>query len=93
LYSHSDYIEVLSTTGFVGFILYFSIYFMLWRRLSGRLAWSTDRDTVYNTGFSKAVLLCILVLALGIPHFLEVTSMSLLAVLVGQAAYFQRGRA
>ena len=33
-YSHSDYIEVASNTGIIGFILYFSIYGMiLWRLL------------------------------------------------------------
>ncbi|MGD0596385.1 MAG: O-antigen ligase family protein [Sedimentisphaerales bacterium] len=45
LYSHSNYIELMSTTGIPGAIIYYSIYLILWLRLSrlGKLD-LPDRD-------------------------------------------------
>ncbi len=88
-YSHSDYIEVLSTTGLVGFILYFSIFLVFWMHLSKIQGRNNDEGTAYAIGFSRAVIISMLLLGLGIAHFLELTSMILLAALMGQASFIE----
>ena len=60
LYSHSDYLEVVTNTGIVGFILYFSIYIILWLRLSRIRKMTQDPNVLYIIGLLKAVTLTIL---------------------------------
>lgn len=67
-YSHSDYIEVASTTGIIGFLLYFSIYIVLWRRLSRINGIVRDEFMNYDIGLLKASIIIILLLALGRPN-------------------------
>ena len=67
-YSHSDYIEVAANTGIVGFLLYFSIYGVLWRRLNRIGSLAENSHLSYVTGLLKAAILTILLLAFGRPN-------------------------
>lgn len=83
LYSHSDYIEVLTNTGFIGFILYFSIYLILWLRLN-RIRSLTSNLSLLNTiGILKASIITILIMALGRPNITSKLTWIYLATVIG----------
>ena len=65
LYSHSDYVEVAASTGFVGFVMYFSMYVVLWMRISRIRKMTQDPHIFFNMGLLKAAILTILLLAFG----------------------------
>jgi len=89
-YSHSDAIEILSTTGAVGFCLYFPIYLLLWRRIRRIRRWTNDPRTVYQIGVYQALLLTILAVGLGAPHFLSLFVWVLLALMIGHTSTLER---
>jgi O-antigen ligase len=82
-YSHSDYVEVLANTGIVGFILYFSIYAILWRRLNHIQRMTTNEHLLYINGFLKAAILTILLLAVGRPNITSKLTWVFLAGAIG----------
>jgi len=86
-YSHSDYAEVLSTTGIVGFALYFPIYIVLWRGLNQAKTHFKDSLTQYRVGLFKAMILGILALSLGVIVSQSVLAWVLLATAVGYVHY------
>jgi O-antigen ligase len=85
-YSHSEYIEILSTTGLVGGLLYFPIYWLMWRRLSRVSRLSDDKETRYRVGVFKSAILSFLALAVGAPNFLGPEMWFLLAGIMGYSA-------
>ncbi len=60
LYSHSNYIEVTANTGIVGFMLHFSMYVVLWRRLNRIKKISNEPNISYTVGILRAAILTIL---------------------------------
>lgn len=67
-YSHSEYMEILTDTGIVGFVLYFSFYFILFRRF-GRLEKLTQHhQIIYVVRLSKAFFLTLLFINFFIPQ-------------------------
>lgn len=84
-YAHSDYMEVLATTGIVGFLLYFSIYLVLWRRLRRVLEMHPDPTSRYMAGLYQAMIVAFMLLGLGTPNFLSALHLYLIGVLVGHA--------
>lgn len=89
-YSHSDYAETLSTTGVVGFILYFSIYAVLWSRIARVRRRTNDRNVKYQMGVCQALLLTMLALAIGVPHFLVFYTWFVLASMIGYTCALAR---
>ncbi len=89
-YAHSDLMEVLATTGIVGFLLYFSIYLVLWSRLRRVLASHPDPTSRYMAGLYQAAILSLLVLGLGTPNFLNPLHMYVIGVLVGHACALEQ---
>ena len=83
MYSHSDYIEVASTTGIIGFVLYFSIYVLLWRRLNRITNLTNDDQLLYIINLFKAAIIIILLLAFGRPNIDSKITWILLAGLIG----------
>jgi O-antigen ligase len=83
--SHSDYIEVAASTGIIGFLLYFSIYVVLWRRL-GRIQKSISNPSVaYNIKLLKAAILTILIVGWVRPNFTSQITWVFLASAIGYA--------
>ncbi len=69
LYSHSDYIEPLATTGGVGFLLYESFYVFLILRIRRVLRVERDADERYLIHVMALTLFGALLLGLGGPHW------------------------
>lgn len=84
-YSHSDYMEALSTTGIVGSALYFSIYPLLWRRLSRIKRGGSAGVVQYHVGLFQAFILTLLVLAIGRINFQSILTWVALAGIIGYA--------
>jgi len=85
MYAHSDFMEVLATTGFVGFVLYSSIYLVLWRRLRRMMKRSEDATSRYMAGLYQAMIITLLVLGLGTPNFLDPLYLCILGLMIGHA--------
>jgi O-antigen ligase len=82
-YAHSDFMEVLATTGFVGFVLYLSIYLVLWRRLRRMLRKRKDATSRYMAGLYQAMIIALLVHGLGTPSFLDPLYLYILGLMIG----------
>ncbi len=82
-FSHSEYIEVAATTGIVGFIIYFSIYIVLWRRLSRIQKMTKDPFVLYMIGLLKAITITILLVAFGRPNIISKETWIILAIAIG----------
>jgi len=82
-YSHSEYIEVLSTTGIVGALLYFPIYVVLWFRLRRIERARSGPKLKYQTGVFKALIICLLFLGFGTPLFIGINFWFIMASLIG----------
>lgn len=90
LFSHSDYLEVAANTGLIGFMLYFSIYVCLWRRLS-RLRKLADDDHLKNlTGVLKAAVITILLLAFGRVNVASKLTWLFLAAVIGYVSALEQ---
>ncbi|MBN1464493.1 O-antigen ligase family protein [candidate division KSB1 bacterium] len=85
LYSHSDYIEVAANTGIIGFLLYFMVYAVLWRRLRRVASRTTDARILYFIGLTKACIVTILLLAFGRPNIASKVTWIFLAGIIGYA--------
>ena len=83
LYSHSDYIEVAANTGIVGFVLYFSIFVVLWLRLNRIKRMTNDPHLLYIIGFFKAAIITILLVAFGRPNIASKLTWVFLAGAIG----------
>jgi O-antigen ligase len=90
LYSHSDYIEVAATTGIVGFILYFSIYIVLWHRLNRIKSMTNDPRILYTIGLLKAAIITILLVATGRPNIASKLTWVFLAGAIGYSWSMER---
>jgi O-antigen ligase len=90
LYSHSDYVEVAANTGIVGFMLYFSIYAVLWRRLNRIKAMADDPRLLYVIGLLKAAILTILLVAFGRPNITSKLTWIFLAGAIGYSWSIER---
>jgi O-antigen ligase len=86
-YTHSDFMEVLASTGLVGFVLYMAIYFLLWRRLSRCQARSRGSfgEVAYRLGSYKAALVGSLFISIGSISFLYPPAWVVLGAIVGHA--------
>lgn len=89
-YSHSDYIEVAANTGIVGFMLYFSIYLILWLRLNRIKIMTADPQLLYIVGFIKAAVIVILLLAFGSPKITSKITWIFLSSVIGYSWSIER---
>ena len=89
-YAHSDYMEVLATTGAVGFVLYFSIYLVLWHRLRRVLRKRSDATSRYMVGLYQVMVITSLVIGLGAPNFLNPIHLYIVGLMVGHAGAMEQ---
>ena len=82
-YSHSDYIEVLSSTGIVGFVLYFSIFLVLWLRIARLRRLTSDPEITYALGVFKAVICVTLMMQFVYPKMLSPEHWYWMAPIIG----------
>jgi len=90
MYSHSDYIEVAANTGILGFILYFSIYLVLWRRLNRIQAMTNEPRLLYIIGLLKASIITMLFAAFGVSTITEKLTWLFLASAIGYSWSVER---
>lgn len=83
LYSHSDYLEVAANTGVVGFILYFSIYIILWFRIKYLKKLIDGNHLLYIINIFSAAILTILIFGFGKPHITSKITWIFLAIVSG----------
>lgn len=83
LYSHSEYMEVLTGTGLFGALLYFGVYVVAWRRLRFVYAFCADDGMRYSSGLCLALSICYAVVGVVLVHYSSFVSMALLASLIG----------
>ena len=83
LAAHSEYAEVLSTTGIIGMIIYFGWYVVLWRRTGKIRKYSTDLNDRNIAGLARAVLLTILIMNFSMWIFTQKVPWVILASFIG----------
>jgi O-antigen ligase len=93
-YTHSDFMEVLASTGLVGFVLYMAVYVLLWRRLSRCQARSRggSAEVAYRLGSYKAALVGFLFISVGNPNFLYPPAWVILGAIVGHSHVLEESK-
>jgi len=86
-WTHSDYMEPLVTTGFIGFLLYHSFYWCVLLRSLRVMKSVADPQTLYRLKMSVVGVLLILFLGFGTPHY---TSQPTFLLLTALSAYSWR---
>lgn len=83
-YAHSEWIELLATTGIPGFLFFMSIYISAWRRLTRTFKYISDPIIRYRAKFAKMTLIILIVAgAVFRPNFLNMDTIFLMALIVG----------
>lgn len=82
-YSHSDYMEALATTGILGFLIYFSIYPVLWKKIAQVARTHETTEVKYHAGLFKAFVITLLILAFGRINFQSIMAWIALAGVIG----------
>jgi O-antigen ligase len=83
LYSHSNYIEIASTTGIVGFVIYFTIFPILWRRLNRIRSMYYEPHSSYIIGLLKAAILTMLIQSFATVNYYSKITWVFLAAAIG----------
>lgn len=81
LYSHSDYIEPLSTTGLPGFLLYQAPYFIIFCRAVRLIKQVQDEAVLYRLKMIIVLIITVLFLGFGAPFYTDLTLRVLLITL------------
>jgi O-antigen ligase len=81
--AHSEYAEIIATTGFIGAFIYFGWYVVLWRRTGKIRKYSTDLNDRNIAGLVRAVLLLILILNFTMWIFSQKVPWIILASFIG----------
>lgn len=90
-YAHNEFAEIIATTGLPGFFLYFPIYLMAWRRLSGSLRFLQDPLIRYRVNIARMILLVLLISGfLSRPNFISQDTMFMLGIVVGVSYWAER---
>lgn len=83
-YAHSNYAEVLADTGLIGFLLFFSIYYILGRKLwIIRKRSPKTSDTWYTSGCLLCMLFAELILGFGTVSFTAISHWLIIAPIMG----------
>lgn len=65
LVAHSEYVEVLCDTGLPGFVLYFAVLLVLWRRTGKVLRYSQDESARRIASLTRALIATVVLTDLG----------------------------
>ncbi len=88
-YAHSDVMEVWSTTGSIGLILYVSMYIMLWIRMNRLLRMNLDEEQRYTINFWKVLIVSFIILGIGRPNFSDYILMTFMGLIIGYVRYVE----
>jgi O-antigen ligase len=91
LYAHNEVAEIAGTLGLPGLVLYYSVYWIAWRRLTRSLRYLQDPLIRYRINIARMSLLILLLSgALTRPNFFAQNTMFLLGMAVGMAHWAER---
>lgn len=91
LYAHNEVAEIAGTLGLPGLVLYYSVYWLAWRRLSRSLRYLHAPLIRYRINIARMSLLILLISgALTRPNFFAQNTMFLLGMAVGMAHWAER---
>lgn len=83
LYSHSDYIESLTSTGLIGFILYQSVYFVMFVQLMRQRFWkNTNADKRFIGYLSIMLIVMLKIIGFSLILFYNIQTMVILIVVM-----------
>lgn len=83
-YAHSNYAEILADTGLIGGLLFFPIYYILWRKLWRiRKHAPKTSDTWYMSGSLLCMLVAELALGFGTVSFTTISHWLIIAPIMG----------
>lgn len=88
MYSHSTYAELLSCTGIFGTLLYISIYFIQWKKLSEILHNSTDKLIIARVQVLRSIIVFMAYLGITMIHFYGLYSYILIGFISGYIAQY-----
>lgn len=87
VYAHSDPLEVITTTGIVGFILYYSIYAMVILRLLRVYKITENKQHIYQIRLILVFMLSYFFIHLGRPGFMQLDSMLVIGTMSGYSLF------
>ena len=90
--AHSEYAEVAAATGLPGVVIYFAIYFLLWRRAGKVAKYSTDPSAVRIARLIRVFMLTVLFVGLGAPNYYSKPAWILLGSFIGYTYAVQPAR-
>ncbi len=90
-YAHSDFFELIATTGALGVGVYFWIYPCLWWRLTRLLRTIRAPDVRHELHVFRAMLVAIFLAGLGRPNFLDIYAMLAIGAMVSYSFWVERG--
>ncbi len=82
-YAHSDWMEILSTMGYVGLSIYIIFYAAIFLRMRKIIRLTNDPKIVYYINFWRAFLLAHLIIAFGRPNFNDLFAMTTIGFIIG----------
>lgn len=85
--AHSEYMELLATTGLVGLVLMLYFYFILIKKNLSIRKVVKDPDVLYRLNMANAIILSILIFGLFRANFLDILTMIQLAFVAGYTNY------
>lgn len=89
-YSHSDIIELLSTTGFIGFCIYYSIFPVLFFRLNRLKKKNNTHQFYYDIEIIKIFIIMIIVVSTAMINFLTTSTWFFLSGIIGYTYWMER---
>lgn len=92
--AHSEYAEIAADTGLVGFVLYFAVFVVLWRRCGRIIKEHPDPLAVRVAGLARALLIVVMILNLGRYNYMDKPAWIVFGSLIGYtSAVWQSWRA
>src|SRR5690606_19279128 len=85
--AHSEYMELLATTGLIGLILMMYFYYILIKKNLSIRKVIKDPNILYRLNLSNAIIVSILIFGLFRANFLDILTMIQLAFIAGYTNY------
>jgi O-antigen ligase len=90
-YAHNEFAEIIATTGLPGFLLYYSVYWRAWSRLTWSLTILGDPSIRYRINMVRIALVTLLISGfLFRPNYQLQDTMFMIALVVGMAHWSER---